>query len=156
MPHNYLLAIYCLAGVAYSTYTTTWVSISPRIWTFWDSFNVQDLLMDWSLFKRPARFPLLRQELVYNNHVSHPPLLCLHNLLFKMFCRRIISRSWVFPKTSSFSFTNHIPQISNIILRFVWIIYIPTGGASMQLRTFIAAVLEVLRRWQWNFCESIP
>lgn len=31
--------------------------------------------------------------------------------------------------------------------------YIPTNGPGMSLRTFIAAMLEILRRWQWNFCK---
>ncbi|VDB96024.1 unnamed protein product [Peniophora sp. CBMAI 1063] len=39
----------------------------------------------------------------------------------------------------------------NILIRFVWVIYIPTNGPNSPLRTFIAAMLEVLRRWQWNF-----
>jgi hypothetical protein len=26
--------------------------------------------MDWSLFERDARYPLLRKELVYDNHIS--------------------------------------------------------------------------------------
>lgn len=30
--------------------------------------------------------------------------------------------------------------------------YIPRRGPPILLRTFIAALLEMLRRWQWNFC----
>ncbi|KDQ58686.1 hypothetical protein JAAARDRAFT_128693, partial [Jaapia argillacea MUCL 33604] len=41
--------------------------------------------------------------------------------------------------------------ISNIFIRFIWVIYIPIRGPNAVLRTFIAAMLEMLRRWQWNF-----
>ncbi|TFY73631.1 hypothetical protein EWM64_g10381 [Hericium alpestre] len=41
--------------------------------------------------------------------------------------------------------------ISNVCIRFIWVIYIPTRGPSIVLRTWIAAMLEILRRWQWNF-----
>ncbi|KAJ7485254.1 EXS family-domain-containing protein [Mycena latifolia] len=55
-------------------------------------------------------------------------------------------------------YTNHIylyyfAIISNTLIRFIWILYIPTQGPDIMLRTFIAAVFEMLRRWQWNFCE---
>lgn len=42
-------------------------------------------------------------------------------------------------------------MITNIMIRFVWVIYIPTDGPNYVIRTFIAAMLEMLRRWQWNF-----
>ena len=29
--------------------------------------------------------------------------------------------------------------------------YLPTRGLSFDLRSFIVATLEMLRRWQWNF-----
>lgn len=47
-------------------------------------------------------------------------------------------------------------QISNVLIRFIWVFYIPESGPDFLLRTFIAAVLEILRRWQWNFCTSPP
>jgi hypothetical protein len=47
-------------------------------------------------------------------------------------------------------------QVSNILLRFTWALYIPAKGPDMMLRSFIVAVLEILRRWQWNFCMSLP
>jgi hypothetical protein len=34
------------------------------------------------------------------------------------------------------------------------VFYIPQKGPDFMLRTFIAALLEILRRWQWNFCEE--
>ncbi|KAH0580784.1 hypothetical protein H2248_011943 [Termitomyces sp. 'cryptogamus'] len=45
----------------------------------------------------------------------------------------------------------YFAMITNVLIRFIWVIYIPHNGPSMYLRTFICALLEVLRRWQWNF-----
>ncbi|TDL22762.1 EXS-domain-containing protein [Rickenella mellea] len=99
-PHNWLMALFCLAGTSYSIYAASW-----------------DMLMDWSLLKRPAQYPLLRRELVYTNHI---PLY-------------------------------YFALITNLVIRFSWIIYIPSAGMDSTLRTFIAAILEMLRRCQWNF-----
>ncbi|TBU41712.1 EXS-domain-containing protein [Dichomitus squalens] len=41
--------------------------------------------------------------------------------------------------------------VTNILIRFIWVIYIPEKGPNFIIRTFIAGMLEVLRRWQWNF-----
>ncbi|KAF8558288.1 EXS-domain-containing protein [Imleria badia] len=41
--------------------------------------------------------------------------------------------------------------VSNLSIRFIWLIYIFSGKASIELCTFIAAMLEMLRRVQWNF-----
>jgi len=40
---------------------------------------------------------------------------------------------------------------SDIILRFDWVFYIPTGGLSLTVRAWLFACLEALRRFQWNF-----
>ncbi|KAF8966563.1 EXS-domain-containing protein, partial [Flammula alnicola] len=53
-------------------------------------------------------------------------------------------------------YTDHISMyyfaiITNILLRFIWVIYIPKSGPNMMVRTFIGGFLEMLRRWQWNF-----
>ncbi|KAF5381280.1 hypothetical protein D9615_008351 [Tricholomella constricta] len=45
----------------------------------------------------------------------------------------------------------YIAIVTNVLLRFIWVIYIPAQGPSMFLRTFVAAMLEMLRRWMWNF-----
>ncbi|KAF8068754.1 EXS-domain-containing protein [Lyophyllum atratum] len=45
----------------------------------------------------------------------------------------------------------YVAIITNILLRFIWIIYIPIQGPNMFFRTFIGGLLEMLRRWQWNF-----
>jgi len=41
--------------------------------------------------------------------------------------------------------------ISNIAIRFIWISYIPRGGPNNTVKTFMAGMLEIFRRWQWNF-----
>ncbi|KAH9833274.1 EXS-domain-containing protein [Rhodofomes roseus] len=45
----------------------------------------------------------------------------------------------------------YIAIITNIIIRFEFVMYIPRSGINYTIRTFIAAMLEMLRRWQWNF-----
>ncbi|KAF9525090.1 EXS family-domain-containing protein, partial [Crepidotus variabilis] len=40
---------------------------------------------------------------------------------------------------------------TNTLLRFFWVIYIPHKGPNVMLRSFIAGMLEMLRRVQWNF-----
>jgi hypothetical protein len=43
-----------------------------------------------------------------------------------------------------------------VLVRFIWVIYIPKDGPGFlasPIRSYIAVVLEVLRRWQWNFCR---
>ncbi|KAK7686014.1 hypothetical protein QCA50_010825 [Cerrena zonata] len=41
--------------------------------------------------------------------------------------------------------------VSNILIRFIWVLYIPEKGPDFLIRTFIAGMLEAFRRWQWNF-----
>jgi len=45
----------------------------------------------------------------------------------------------------------YIAIVTNILIRFIWVIYIPIRGPNMFVRTFIGAVFEMLRKWQWNF-----
>ncbi|KAB5594687.1 Xenotropic and polytropic retrovirus receptor 1 [Ceratobasidium theobromae] len=54
------------------------------------------------------------------------------------------------------AYTSNIPGyyfaiISNLVVRFIWVWYIPEGGLPFKTRAFIFAVLEMLRRVQWNF-----
>ena len=42
------------------------------------------------------------------------------------------------------------------MIRFVWIIYLPHRGPQFEVRAFIVAMLEMLRRWQWNFRKPSP
>ncbi|TFK38118.1 EXS-domain-containing protein [Crucibulum laeve] len=95
-----LFALWCLFNACYSIYASSW-----------------DLLMDWSVLRMHSRYPLLRPEVIYSNHI---PLY-------------------------------YFAILSNILVRFIWVFYIPQSGPDMQLRTFIGGLLEMLRRWQWNF-----
>ncbi|KAF7983207.1 hypothetical protein HWV62_23478 [Athelia sp. TMB] len=57
---------------------------------------------------------------------------------------------------SDLIYTNEIPfyyfaLVSNLLIRFIWVLYIPLSGPGLPLRTFIGGLLEMLRRWQWNF-----
>ncbi|KAF8430870.1 EXS family-domain-containing protein, partial [Boletus edulis BED1] len=70
-----------------------------------------DFLMDWSVCRPHARYPLLRRQLVYKSHVP----------------------------------------VSNLCIRFIWVTYIFLDGTNATLFSFIAALLEMLRRVQWNF-----
>lgn len=94
------LALWCVFGCIYSIYTSVW-----------------DITMDWSLLQPRARYPFLRNELVYEQY-------------------------WPF---------YYWAIVSNVILRFGWTIYLIPGPASSLLRIFIVALVEMLRRWQWNF-----
>jgi len=42
-------------------------------------------------------------------------------------------------------------MLSNLLIRFNWVIYIPVAGPPMMVRTFITGMFEMLRRLQWNF-----
>jgi len=94
-------ALYCLCTTASSLYGLAW-----------------DFLMDWSVFQRRAKYPMLRSELVYLNHI---PLY-------------------------------YFAIVSNILIKFCWVMYIPQGGQlDATAKSFIVGMLEMLRRWQWNF-----
>lgn len=45
----------------------------------------------------------------------------------------------------------YVAMVTNVFIRFIWIIYLFGGPGSLALRSFLAALLEMLRRWQWNF-----
>lgn len=45
----------------------------------------------------------------------------------------------------------YVAMVTNVLIRFIWIIYLFGGPATLTLRSFVAALLEMLRRWQWNF-----
>ncbi|CAO1616290.1 unnamed protein product [Jaminaea pallidilutea] len=75
-----------------------------------------DILMDWSLLHPRAKFPWLRDDLVFES---------------------------VWP-------LHYVAIVINVILRCAWIIYLLPGSASTLTRSFVVALLEVLRRFQWN------
>jgi len=92
------------------------------LWCFTEAVNsiygcAWDFLMDWSVCKPRARYPLLRPELIYKSQIP-----CYYFAL-----------------------------VSNLCIRFVWLTYIFLGGQNATLSSFIAALLEMLRRVQWNF-----
>ncbi|KAL1730576.1 EXS family-domain-containing protein, partial [Schizophyllum commune] len=93
-------ALYIVTAILYSTYACTW-----------------DFLMDWSMLKTRAKYFLLRDEVLYTNHI---PLY-------------------------------YFAIAYNALIRFAWVIYIPEKGPSFLLRTFIVGMLEMTRRWVWNF-----
>ncbi len=47
-------------------------------------------------------------------------------------------------------------MVTNFVVRFIFIWYIPASAKHTRLRSFFFALLEMLRRWQWNFCELDP
>ncbi|KAG6811026.1 hypothetical protein H0H92_009291 [Tricholoma furcatifolium] len=100
--HGSIFALWLLFNSLYAIYASAW-----------------DFLMDWSVLRVRSRYPLLRQELIYDHSIP----------------------------------MYYFAIITNIMLRFIWVIYIPSaaGTPNMYLRTFIGGLLEVLRRWQWNF-----
>ncbi|KAG8734798.1 hypothetical protein FRC10_011431 [Ceratobasidium sp. 414] len=52
---------------------------------------------------------------------------------------------------SNHVYVYYIAIVLNVIVRFIWVWYIPTGGLSSPVRAFMFAFLEMLRRVQWNF-----
>ncbi|KAI9458648.1 EXS-domain-containing protein [Lactarius psammicola] len=44
----------------------------------------------------------------------------------------------------------YLSIITNIVIRFMWVIYLPTRGPAAPIRSLIVALFEVLRRCQWN------
>jgi hypothetical protein len=93
--------------------------------------------MDWSLFQRGSKYPLLRKELLFENHVwvrsTHPP-----PTLF-------IQSSPTPPQAYYFAI------ITNTLIRFGWVFFAPIAGPDANVRHGIQATLEALRRFQWNF-----
>ncbi|WFC98037.1 Xenotropic and polytropic retrovirus receptor 1 [Malassezia yamatoensis] len=45
----------------------------------------------------------------------------------------------------------YVAMVTNFFGRCNWVIYLFGGPASLALRAFLAALIEMLRRWQWNF-----
>ncbi|RPD75683.1 EXS-domain-containing protein [Lentinus tigrinus ALCF2SS1-7] len=95
-----IFVLWCIFATNYSLYAGAW-----------------DLLMDWSLLRPHAPYPLLRPNILYSNHIPF----------------------------------YYFAIVTNTLIRFIWVLYIPIQGPNFFIRTFIAAMLEVLRRWQWNF-----
>ncbi|KAL1712535.1 EXS-domain-containing protein [Schizophyllum commune] len=48
-------------------------------------------------------------------------------------------------------YVSYLVQVYNIIGRFAWIFYVVEAGPDFLLRSFIVGLVEVTRRWVWNF-----
>jgi hypothetical protein len=42
-------------------------------------------------------------------------------------------------------------MVTNILIRFIWVWYLPARLQHTHMRSWIFATCEMLRRWQWNF-----
>ncbi|WVF72993.1 hypothetical protein IAT40_007811 [Kwoniella sp. CBS 6097] len=51
----------------------------------------------------------------------------------------------------SHRYVYYLAMITNFLIRFVFIWYIPYSTKHVRLRSFFFALAEMLRRWQWNF-----
>ncbi|KLT45695.1 EXS-domain-containing protein [Cutaneotrichosporon oleaginosum] len=45
----------------------------------------------------------------------------------------------------------YFAMVTNVLIRFIWVWYIPHHAELTKLRSFVFAMCEMLRRWQWNF-----
>ncbi|OXC70750.1 hypothetical protein AYX13_00732 [Cryptococcus neoformans] len=45
----------------------------------------------------------------------------------------------------------YFAMVSNFLIRFVFVWYIPFSSRNIRLRSFFFSLAEMLRRWQWNF-----
>ncbi|CAD6576022.1 MAG: hypothetical protein TREMPRED_001560 [Tremellales sp. Tagirdzhanova-0007] len=45
----------------------------------------------------------------------------------------------------------YFAMVSNFLIRFIFLWYIPASARHTRLRSFFFASAEMLRRWQWNF-----
>ena len=109
---------------AYFAFRTTGSQSSVRFvwWILLATINAcftssWDILMDWNLLHREARYPFLRMHLSFDD-------------IWPMY---------------------YVAMVTNVLIRFVWLIYLFGSPSTLPLRAFIAAVLEVFRRWLWNF-----
>ncbi|KAL1726991.1 EXS family-domain-containing protein, partial [Schizophyllum commune] len=48
-------------------------------------------------------------------------------------------------------YVSNMAQLYNIIGRFAWIFYVIEAGPDFLLRSFVVGLVEVTRRWVWNF-----
>lgn len=45
----------------------------------------------------------------------------------------------------------YFAMVSNVLIRFIWVWYLPDHARLTKLRSWVFAMCEMLRRWQWNF-----
>lgn len=110
--------------------------------------------MDWSLCKPYARYPLLRPELLYKSQV--PVCLIVLSLHPTDEYPSYITWPWYVRATHPLiSDSSSLSQLANLCIRFVWLIYVFFHEGNYELWAFVAAMMEMLRRVQWNFCAVI-
>lgn len=42
-------------------------------------------------------------------------------------------------------------MVTDVLIRFIWVWYIPSSKKHTLIRGWVFAMAEMLRRWQWNF-----
>ena len=95
-----MMTLWCVSATVNSTYTAAW-----------------DLAMDWDLLKPNAYYPLLRDNLAFED-------------IWPMY---------------------YVAMTTNVVLRFSWILNVVAVPAAPLTRSVLVALLEMGRRWQWNF-----
>ncbi|WVQ74177.1 hypothetical protein IAR50_003771 [Cryptococcus sp. DSM 104548] len=48
-------------------------------------------------------------------------------------------------------FVYYLAMVINVLIRFIFLWYIPASTRHPRTRSFVFAVAEMMRRWQWNF-----
>ncbi|KAJ7064983.1 EXS family-domain-containing protein [Mycena amicta] len=66
---------------------------------------------------------------------------------------RVHARHWLLRQDLIYTHISlyYLAIVTNTLLRFLWILYIPAKGPDAMLRSFVVGLLEIVRRWQWNF-----
>ncbi|KAG1876839.1 EXS-domain-containing protein, partial [Suillus tomentosus] len=92
--------MWCLAAVVYSLYGCAW-----------------DFVMDWSICKPRAKYPLLRRDLVYTSQIPLYYVALVMNLVIRFL--------WLFyiPSWSYFNLRSFICSLMEMIRRVVWNFY---------------------------------
>lgn len=151
---GHIYAFWCFVATVNALYGCAWVCSHHVRSNRHDTFVSQDFLMDWSLLEPHARYPILRRELVYKSHVSVRPQVSITLMALT------VSQCYYFAIVRSRNRPDHgsndksSSQVFNVFVRFFWLRYIFVNKAHTTQDMFISALLEVLRRVQWNICTS--
>jgi hypothetical protein len=117
--------------------------LAPGIssWTGHSSNLIRDIPFSGQTWFTPMRYPcaIVSKFVILRSNLVLPRKLYYFALVRAFQVKKIIILT-----------TQKISQISNVLIRFIWVLYIPLRGPNITLRTFIGAILEMLRRWQWN------
>jgi hypothetical protein len=99
-----------------------------------------------------AHFKFLHQELLYSNSI---PVCSITSSAMYPTDTVTLLHTVLHRKGITLFQEGMQAQITNILIHFIGVIYIPKRGLSLALHTWIVVLLEVLRRCQWNVCTSI-